>query len=374
MSERSLAELAMLLDDEESETIDKEPQIIKLPSPKEIKAYLDRFVVGQEQAKKTLAVAAYNHGKRISDTSGLIRKSNVMLIGPSGCGKTLLVETLAACLRLPMVVADATSLTESGYSGNNVEHILTRLYLNADGDKELAERGIVFIDEVDKLACRGFNPMREAYCRGVQQGLLKIVEGGKISTPRTLDNKNRRIEIETKNILFICGGAFSGLELPADAADEEERPHRRIGFIRDEEPALPSEVRIGTDRITPEDLISYGMTQEFVGRFPVLVRLEPLNEADMIRIISETDNCLVREYRELLSRDGIDLKFEPAALRCLARCAMHRGIGARGLRTYMEEVLRDVMFEASEEKDRRVLVTVSEEMIRALTDQDLFAS
>ena len=344
------------------------------PTPREIKAYLDRFVVGQDQAKKVLAVAAYNHVKRVNDRSGLLRKSNLLMIGPSGCGKTLLAETLACCLGLPMVTVDATSLTESGYSGNCVETILTRLYQKAGGDRALAECGIIFIDEIDKLACRGFNPHREAYCRGVQQGLLKIVEGGKISIPVSLETKNRRIEIETRNILFIGGGAFNGLEqLPPD--EEEETPHRRIGFIRDEPPIRREAAEVGTRRLTPGDLIFYGMSQELVGRFPVIVRLDPLSERDLVRIISETDDCLVKEYQELLAGDGVELHFEPAALLSLARHALQRGIGARGLRTFLEEVLMDVMYEASGGTDRRRPLTVTEGMIRQnLADRDLSAS
>ena len=320
---------------------------ISVPSPREIKAYLDRYVIGQEQAKKVLAVAAYNHVKRINDGSGLIRKSNVLMVGPSGCGKTLLAETLAKLLELPMVTVDATSLTESGYSGNCVETILTRLYQQAGERKALAERGIIFVDEIDKLACRGLNLQREAYCRGVQQGLLKIVEGGKISAPVSLESKNRRTVIDTKNILFICGGAFAGL----DELEEEEEaffePPRRIGFTADfsEPPARRTEAAAAR-RMSPDILVRYGLTQEFVGRLPVLIRLDPLGVEDMVRIISQTDTCLVKEYQQLLAKEGVKLRFSPEALRAMAELALDRNIGARGLRAMMEELLTDLMFEA----------------------------
>ena len=321
---------------------------ISVPSPREIKAYLDRYVIGQEQAKKVLAVAAYNHVKRINDGSGLIRKSNVLMVGPSGCGKTLLAETLAKLLELPMVTVDATSLTESGYSGNCVETILTRLYLQAGERKSLAERGIIFVDEIDKLACRGQNLQREAYCRGVQQGLLKIVEGGKISAPVSLETKNRRTVIDTKNILFICGGAFAGLDELEEEDEPFPEPPRRIGFTADfnEPPARGTEAPSARGRLSPDLLVRYGLTQEFVGRLPVLIRLDPLGVEDMVRIISQTDTCLVKEYQQLLAKDGVKLRFSPEALKAMAELALERNIGARGLRAMMEELLTDLMFEA----------------------------
>lgn len=349
MSESLLEELADATDFETEEPL-------SVPSPREIKAYLDRFVVGQERAKKVLAVAAWNHVKRINDRSGLIRKSNILMVGPSGCGKTLLVETLAGLLKLPMVTADATSLTESGYSGNNVESILTALLKKAGGDLERAERGIVFVDEIDKLACRGANQQREAYCRGVQQGLLKIVEGGLISTPVSLESKNRRIPIDTSNILFICGGAFQGLGEERRSVPEA----RPIGF-RAAETVLPTDRRESSGRrILPEQLVEYGLTQEFIGRFPVLVRLDPLSEADMVRVISETDNCLIREYSELLARDGVELKFAPGAVQALAAFALRKKTGARGLRSVMEELLTELMFKAPDEGRGQKEFTVTE--------------
>ena len=374
---------------------------LSCPTPREIKAYLDRFVIGQEQAKKMLAVAAYNHVKRVKDDSGLIRKSNILMVGPSGCGKTLLAETLAELLKLPMVTVDATSLTESGYSGNCVETVLTRLYQKAGENKALAERGIIFVDEIDKLACRGLNQQREAYCRGVQQGLLKIVEGGKISAPVSLESKHRRTVIDTKNILFICGGAFQGLDEEQEE-ETEEPPHRRIGFLADEPERLESgqknlcsggegsrnpagllhkSLRFGTDsgdgfpekmphdidkngirrRLTPDRLVRYGLTQEFVGRLPVLIRLDPLREEDMVRIISETDNCLIKEYQQLLAKDGVKLLFTPEALQTMAGIALERHIGARGLRAMMEELLTDLMFEAPDGEWKGKKYTVRED-------------
>ncbi|MBR6704415.1 MAG: AAA family ATPase [Lachnospiraceae bacterium] len=326
---------------------DDSAEEISVPTPREIKAYLDRSVIGQEQAKKVLSVAAYNHVKRIGDDSGLIRKSNILMVGPSGCGKTLLAETLAGLLKLPMVTVDATSLTESGYSGNCVETILTRLYQQAGERKALAERGIIFVDEIDKLACRGLNQQREAYCRGVQQGLLKIIEGGRISAPVSLESKNRRTVIDTKNILFICGGAFAGL----DELEEEEEgfyePPRRIGFTAEyTEPPARGTGASARRRLSPDLQVRYGLTQEFVGRLPVLIRLDPLGVEDMVRIISQTEGCLVKEYQQLLARDGVKLRFSPAALRAMAEQALKRNVGARGLRAMMEELLTDIMFEA----------------------------